>query len=39
MIKVPFADLHQQYLNIKTEIDDAIADVINVIGSIFLILL
>ena len=28
MIKVPFADLHQQYLNIKTEIDDAIAAVI-----------
>ena len=28
MIPVPFADLHAQYLSIKTEIDAAIADVI-----------
>lgn len=28
MNRVPFADLHQQYLSIKTEIDDAIASVI-----------
>ena len=28
MLQVPFADLHQQYLSIKTEIDTAIADVI-----------
>lgn len=29
MVDVPFADLHQQYLSIKLEIDSAIADVIS----------
>jgi dTDP-4-amino-4,6-dideoxygalactose transaminase len=28
-MKVPFADLHRQYLNLKVEIDDAIASVIS----------